>query len=193
MKQEHSSRDFPTMDEEGVYYTPSIAPLPRYDTFWRRVGAGIADGVILFPLHWLDSWIFGSGTTPVILLLWFTFNSFSYIIYSVVLHGLYGQTLGKMLTGVRVLDVSETRLSFGQAFLRDSVPMLFTTIGVAIGIQTVLSGENPLAGEEITLADILIGLTAFVWLLAELITMLWNNKRRAIHDYIARSVVVRTR
>jgi len=179
--------------DQIVGYTASIAPLARYDTFWRRAGAAIADGVILIPLHWLNSLIFESVATPSILLLWFTINSFSSIIYSVVLHGFYGQTLGKMLTGVRVLDLSETRLSFGQAFLRDSVPVVFITIGVALGVRTVLGGANPLASVEPTPADILIGFTAVLWLVAELMTMLWNDKRRAIHDYIARSVVVRTR
>jgi hypothetical protein len=29
------------------------------------------------------------------------------------------------------------------------------------------------------------------WMAAELVTMLTNNKRRALHDFIARSVVVR--
>ena len=172
---------------------PSLAPLRRYDTFWPRLGAGFVDGMILSPLRWLDSWIFGSVTQPVLLVLWFIFFSFIHIMYSVTLHGLYGQTLGKMFTSVRVLDVSEKRLTFGQALLRDSVPAIFIAAGVAIGFQTALSGENPLAGDESTVAEIMIGLTVVVWFVAELVTMLFNDKRRAVHDFIARSVVVRTR
>ena len=33
----------------------------------------------------------------------------------------------------------------------------------------------------------------FVWTLLEIITMLTNSKRRAIHDFLAKSVVVRTK
>ena len=183
-----------TQDQDPlVDYKPSLAPLRRYDTFWPRLGAGVVDGMILSPLRWLDSWIFGSVTQPVLLVLWFIFFSFIHIIYSVTLHGLYGQTLGKMFTSVRVLDISETRLTFGQAFLRDSVPVVFIAVGVAIGFQTALSGENPSAGNGFTVAEIMISLTAVVWLVAELVTMLFNDKRRAVHDFIARSVVVRTR
>jgi len=32
---------------------------------------------------------------------------------------------------------------------------------------------------------------SLVWFVAELVTMLTNAKRRAVHDFIARSVVVR--
>jgi uncharacterized RDD family membrane protein YckC len=35
-------------------------------------------------------------------------------------------------------------------------------------------------------------IVALVWILLELITMLANKKRRAIHDFIAGSVVIRT-
>ncbi len=40
-------------------------------------------------------------------------------------------------------------------------------------------------------ASSFIGFTAIAWFGAEVVTMLWNNKRRAIHDFIAGSVVVR--
>ena len=36
-----------------IDYKPGA--LRRYDTFWPRFGAGVVDGMILSPLHWLDS------------------------------------------------------------------------------------------------------------------------------------------
>jgi len=36
----------------------------------------------------------------------------------------------------------------------------------------------------------IVGMTSGVWLILELITMIFNKKRRALHDYLAGSVVV---
>jgi uncharacterized RDD family membrane protein YckC len=124
--------------------------------------------------------------------LWFVFNSSAYLLYSIVLHGIKGQTVGKMLTRVRVLDVSESQLTIKQAVLRDIVPLAFTVMGVVLGIRIAMGGVDPLADPELTAIDLMIGFTGLAWFIAEVVTMLWNKKRRALHDYIARSVVVRT-
>ncbi len=41
-------------------------------------------------------------------------------------------------------------------------------------------------------AEMWTTIIVFGWWIAEIITMLTNEKRRAIHDYIAGTVVVRT-
>jgi uncharacterized RDD family membrane protein YckC len=40
--------------------------------------------------------------------------------------------------------------------------------------------------------SIMLGITDTLWSWAEIITMLTNKKRRAVHDFIAGTVVVRT-
>ena len=97
------------------------------------------------------------------------------------------------MTGVRVISVSEAPLTFRQATLRDSVPIFLNSIGVAIGSRTVLAGGVPFAQEVLTLPFLLIVLASSAWGIAEIVTMLGNTKRRAIHDFIAGSIVVRTR
>ena len=39
----------------------------------------------------------------------------------------------------------------------------------------------------------IISLSTLVWIIAEMITMLFNKKRRSIYDYIAKSVVIKTK
>lgn len=179
-------------DDPVVNHTPSFAPHHRYDTFWPRLGAGIIDGILFVPLGWIDVWVYNSVSQPLVLVAWFVLYSFSFLIYSIVFHGIWGQTLGKMFTHVRVLDISETRLTFRQAILRDSVPLAFTAVGVAMGARLVFSGDHPSADPVLSTGEMLILFTGLAWFVAEIVTMLWNNKRRAVHDYIARSVVVRT-
>ena len=118
------------------------------------------------------------------------------VAYEVLLHGLFGQTLGKRATGVRVYDVSGARLSMRQALLRSSVPLAFVLLGVGIDLPSVASGKNPYDPATFQLSELsalqLLPLWAsLAWSVLELATMLLNPKRRALHDFIASSVVMR--
>jgi uncharacterized RDD family membrane protein YckC len=165
----------------------------RYRTFWRRFWAGLIDGVVLSPVSWVDQLIWETATSVFILLPWWVFSSCSYIAYSVLLHGYRGQTIGKQLMRVKVYDVSGAKLSLKQAALRDSVVIAVMAYGIATDLPWVLAGTYPYSPERQFDLALYIALYAmFGWYLLELITMLLNPKRRAIHDFIAGSVVMRT-
>jgi len=164
----------------------------QYRTFWRRFIAGFLDGGVFLPLSWLDQWIWDNITSAAILVPWFITNSLSYLVYSVLLHGYYGQTVGKRLVGVKVFDLSGSKLSMKQAILRDSVWIALTLFGLLIELPTVFEGKNPYTPTSPFSIPLLISLYATAaWFILELITMLTNAKRRAIHDFIAGSVVMR--
>ena len=163
----------------------------KYLTFWPRFWAGIADAILLMPLGLVDRWIFRLSPSPVLLVAWFSLYSLFGVGYSVLMHGKYGQTLGKMLTRVRVLDVSEARLSLRQAFLRDGVLLGVALVGLALDIPKVLAGIHPWEEAKLGIGFWVLFYGSAAWFLAELGTMLTNRKRRALHDHIAGSVVVR--
>jgi uncharacterized RDD family membrane protein YckC len=124
---------------------------------------------------------------------WFIANSFLFYGYSIGMHAKFGQTLGKMVARVKVRDVSETRLSIQQALLRDAVPVVLSLVFVVLGLPRVLSGGTPMeAVPKWDMATSLLGYTSLGWYVVELLTMLTNHRRRAPHDLIASSVVVRT-
>jgi uncharacterized RDD family membrane protein YckC len=165
--------------------------LPKYQTFWPRFWAGWIDALVFVPLWLIDSWLEGTKV-PLLLALWYVLYTLSFDIYSVVMHAKYGQTIGKMAMGVRVLDLSEAKLSLRQALLRDAVPIAFSVIAIVQGLPLVLAGLSPYqSGAELGWIDMLSLGSSLIWFGAELVTMLTNSKRRAIHDYIAGSVVVR--
>ena len=113
--------------------------------------------------------------------------TFVYPIYSVYFHGQYGATLGKMACKVRVVDVhTEEQISIRQALLRDSIPVVFMTILMIWGYWVQLS-DNAIENT----AFFLIPSVYFLWFVAEVVTMLTNRRRRAIHDFIAGTVVIR--
>lgn len=146
----------------------------RYSTFWDRFIAGFIDGIAMamimipFAIH------SGFEFEPYISLA-FTFFPFA---YTVVLHGLFGKTLGKKIMGLKVIDESETReIGFRQAFLREAVPIAIVAL-MLIGSRWI-----PME-EQVDWIDT-------IWYVLEIGSVLTNEKRRALHDFIAGTVVVK--
>lgn len=109
--------------------------------------------------------------------------------YSIILHWRYGKTIGKMVTRVTVVrNDTETAISLRQSFLRDSPWVALTIFGWALAAVALRTAST--SGLIVTLAK-LLQWCALAWFLVEIVTMLTNDKRRAVHDYIADTVVVR--
>ena len=166
----------------------------KYATFWPRVLAAILDTLILWPLGWADELIWGATKSTAILVPWYLLYSFSFVAYTIILHGVYGQTIGKAITGVKVVDLSEGRLSMKQAVLRDSVILLITALGVGSGLRIAAAGISPYGNPfEMTAVDWIFIYATLGWSILEVLSMLLSKKRRAIHDFIAGSVVIRVK
>ena len=167
----------------------------RFRTFWRRVWAGAIDATVFGPLFLINTWVWLTFKEhPVLLLFWFILSSIAIHIYDIVLHGLFGQTLGKMAVNVKVTSVTGDRLTMLQAFRRDMVPLLFFALSLALDAPKILNGiypQNP-AFVKFNFVFFLTFFSGVGWFFAEVITMLTNKRRRAIHDYIAGSVVIKT-
>jgi uncharacterized RDD family membrane protein YckC len=168
----------------------------RYRTGWRRFWATFIDGFVLQPLMWLNDWIWSAFHTPLLLVPWFVLYSISFVAYSVLLHWRWGQTLGKRVTRVRVHSLSGGPLSLRQAAMRDILPLISLVV-VLLDLPDVAHGKNPY--QEAAAAG-LAGLSTFqlvmvwsmpAWWILEVVTMLSNSKRRALHDFIAGTVVMR--
>jgi uncharacterized RDD family membrane protein YckC len=165
-------------------------------TAWRRFWAGFIDGFVFQPLIWLDGWIWSAFHTPLLLVPWFVFSVMSFVAYSVLLHWRWGQTLGKRVTGVRVHSLPGGPLSLRQAAMRDIFPLIASIVGVLVGLPDVAHGKSPYpdaaAGfASISTFDLVSFGSMWVWWILEVATMLFNSKRRALHDFIAGTVVMR--
>jgi uncharacterized RDD family membrane protein YckC len=165
----------------------------RYQTFWPRFWAGWIDAAIWLPLLFLDFWLEEHVQSPVFLALWLIAYTLSFDIYSVAMLAKFGQTLGKMAMGVRVLDISERKLSLRQAVLRDCVPIGLSLLIIFDDLPRVLAGVNRVNDGELGLVMQVGMYGTLLWFAAEFLTMFMSSKRRALHDFIAGTVVVRTR
>lgn len=159
----------------------------KYETFGKRVGAAILDSIILVPVSWGVSFVFlFIGNAPPLLA-----SAVSGLIsaaYYILTHYRYGQTVGKKVVQVKVLDDSEIPINFGQAIVR-SLPQLLVPM-FAVSFST--AGAPPDGAHPIEFwASMVYGLIA-IFSVVNVIVCLANKKRRALHDFIAGTIVVRT-
>jgi uncharacterized RDD family membrane protein YckC len=114
-----------------------------------------------------------------------------WIAYSVVGHGVWGQTVGKRITRVKVVQTSRERLGLKRALLRDGPWWAIGVLGLVADYPKVMAGINPAHVKDHGTLGLIFMWGGMVWFVLELATMFLNRKRRAVHDLIAGSVVVR--
>ncbi|XOV94212.1 MAG: RDD family protein [Bacteroidota bacterium] len=165
----------------------------RYQTFWPRFFAAVIDGLVMLPISFLLSYL-SNFNVAVIVIISNLLNNLSPYIYSVLLHGYEGQTLGKMAMGVKVLDFdTEDEIELKRAFMRDAVPIALMIALYAYSFIITYGNEEIDFYDLATMAPmLLISLVYFLWTVLEILSMLFNEKSRAVHDFIAGTVVVRT-
>lgn len=199
MEREEASRRAQRAATDGAEDQKTRAEAVRdlkYATFWRRFFAGLLDAVFVSaPLEAIGTALESNGViqpgSSIV------YDSIAYAVlltYYIALHARYGQTLGKKLLHVKVLDKSEARgISLWQAIRRDIVPVIGFLIAIALAVA--YPSLTPERLEElqpfIAVAAAFLIATAF-WFVLELVTMLFNRKRRAVQDLIAGTIVVRT-
>ncbi len=161
-------------------------PVHNYQTGGARVLAVLIDGFILSVATSVISWLmhpeWGVFVNVVLCVIYSSISP----AYAIYMHGRFGQTFGKLIAGVRVIDVNGGRISYKQAAVRDFVPLLLAPIPMWYSIYYVTTGGIP----DVSLYQSASSI-ALIWVLLEMLTMLFNDKRRAIHDFIASTVVVR--
>jgi len=174
----------------------------EYGGFWRRVGAQVLDALILAPLGLLA--YFGAQFSRLFYLYWLVPSVLIALFYSVYLVRRYGGTPGKRILDLRIVMTDGSPITGSAAFLRYSVMLVLSTIpsiGMAIAaLKLPAEGYDSLGFLERTQLltvntppwALFVSYTIWVWMLALIIVMLCNPRRRAVHDFIAGTLVIRT-
>jgi uncharacterized RDD family membrane protein YckC len=184
----------------NYYRNKKYSEIDKYHTIWPRFWAPTIDEFILYPITIIVFYIQLNNLFEFkdFTILSFIQNTFTYM-YIIFMHGKYGKTFGKMACKVRVVDYKTGQpISFKQAIIRDIIPVVFLSISTVL-----ILFYNPLQGATLNahqqtentyfhIIQTIAGSMFALWFLAEIITMLTNSKRRALHDFIAGTVVVRT-
>jgi uncharacterized RDD family membrane protein YckC len=171
----------------------------KYANFWQRFGAILIDGFVLLPFvllhYWLQSF---SRTIAMILVVPMSAVSCAYTIYG---HARFGQTVGKYAMHIRVVRTNGERIGWREAWLRSSVDIGFT-IPWVIALFIALAAISDQDYASVSRAQRTRNLNTLkptwdgwdskadqIWFWGELIVMLFNKRRRALHDFIAGTVV----
>lgn len=167
-----------------------MTPLRKYDTFGKRLVAGIIDGIVFLPFTVLSNRLEHAADKTLFLVLTFSYT-ICWMLYVVIGHGRYGQTIGKRLMNIKVLDLMEQDvIGYKSAFIREGVWFFVQTLGLVYFIFTAYNTTTPAKDLNDTFFDGYVGTTITAWFVLELVTMVLNKKRRAVHDYLAGSVVI---
>jgi uncharacterized RDD family membrane protein YckC len=161
----------------------------KYANTYQRFFASLIDGIIFIPFAFLDAYLVDTNNLLIIIPWLIAYDVINFI-YSIICNYKFGQTIGKIMMGIMVVDASESKsLTLKQAFLRDSILILICSTSLLFHISIfIINGrysEELLDNYFLIEAGIALG-----WVLLELIVMQTNPKRKAIHDYIANTVVI---
>jgi uncharacterized RDD family membrane protein YckC len=174
--------------------------VPRYSTFWQRVGAYLIDFLILCPLLPLD-YFFG-GLSRMYHAYAFVPMELLGVFFYIFLAVRYGGTPGKLMLGLRIANLDGSRVGWKAAALRYAP---FWILEVAISVMTIMATlaltdeayaalgyfERSDAMDEQQPMIMIVTWLMFAWMFACFVTMVVNDKRRTLHDFIAGTVVLR--
>ena len=161
----------------------------RYQTLGKRILALVVDSVVFLPLIVLYGWLPESGISPTAYLAITSASSLT-ILYNILLHWKYGQTLGKMVAKVKVVDVgSEGQITLKQSVMRDIFYVAVEVLDLILLLLLIAAGagfnmDTIYSSESYTVYLI------FIWLAVDILVCLKSAKHRALHDFIAGTVVV---
>ena len=175
-------------------------PMKSYGTFWQRFGAAWADFIVLVPLMVVNEILASLSKVAAFALV--IPMAASYLGYAIYCHGRFGQTIGKRSMGIRVVRTTGERIGWREAWLRSSVDLGFSILNVIgsfvalaaiadadyYGVGWMRRGANLAAHQPSWLHWTWTATQIWVW--SEVVTMLFNKKRRALHDFLAGTVVI---
>ena len=171
----------------------------RYAGFWSRFVAGLLDLVFWLPVFLLVFWLDRASYTGMVIAT--LLGPALSIPYNVGLVAIYGGTLGKLMRGLRILQVNGDRATWANAWRRSAVDIIIS-LSAAILTLIALNRISPdfylTAKDEVRTKMLQEAVPAITWLywatavwgLSEFVTLLSNRKRRALHDFIGGTVVV---
>ena len=173
----------------------------KYAGFWRRLGTHVVDTVIwLTPVFFLQHF-FGGEAERQATVYWGYFSFFAYSWFEIFLVYRYGGTPGRLLLKTKIRKLDGSPVTLREAGLRYSVSFIFTlltTIGTVISnsrldpsvynLNIAQRSEAILASQPGWMHPLMIVFQ--VWIMSEFVVMMLNKKRRAIHDFIAGTVIL---
>ncbi|WP_084711429.1 RDD family protein [Nevskia ramosa] len=170
--------------------------------FWRRFGAFWVDFIALSPVMALGLWVNAHTRHGQLIMYapWLVVSIWFYI----YLVKRYGGSPGKQLLKIKIVRTDGTDVGYKEAIVRYALTLALYCISSAGIVLAALQMSDAeyfslgLAQRVKRLTDLAPGwyrsvvFVEQVWLWSEFVVMLTNKQRRALHDFMAGTVVIRT-
>jgi uncharacterized RDD family membrane protein YckC len=172
----------------------------RYAGFWPRLGSLLLDMLIMLPMMAFVTW--AAWHYRLFRVYYVIPGTIFVLFYWVYLVRRFGGTPGKLIVGIRIRKLDGQPVGYREALLRHSADLIF---GLLMSIATIPHLFHVTDAEYRSLslrerakheADFApswfrpLRWTVNAWNCSELVVLLTNPKRRALHDFIAATVVV---
>lgn len=173
----------------------------HYAGFWQRFGAYWVDVIVLLPLIGLSLWL--GEQSRLFSVYYFVPGLLIGLFFHVWLVKRYGGTPGKLLLKIKIACRDGSAVGYREAVIRYSVLFGLTTL---VSIAMVMATLSMTDAEYFSLGftERSVKLTSLtpdwylpvnillnVWIWSEFIVMLTNKQRRALHDFMAGTIVIR--
>lgn len=140
-------------------------------------------------------------------------NNYFYTLIPNLLFGLYfyvylprftGGTPGKNIVGIKIIRLDGKPIGWREAILRHLIQFLITIFSAVIMAMSISNADeqtfnnlgwleqSAYLGSLFPLLFMLFSWINNIWVWGELIVLLTNPRKRAVHDYIANTVIVKT-
>jgi len=174
-----------------------------YAGFWTRLGSLLLDIVFVLPAIFLTLYLNGLGKNMFFITL--IPNLAFGLWYNIYLPKKYGGTPGKLAVGIRIIRLDGETIDWKEAFLRHSVILGLTLLSSIIMTHCLLQADDETftslswlnqSAYLMSLSPLFFKFYSWasnIWFYGELIVLLTNKRKRAIHDYIAGTVIVKTK
>jgi len=173
-----------------------------YSGFWSRLGANLLDGLIILPVSLVFLFInsinlyayFFTIIPDLILIFW----------YNIYLPKRYGGTPGKLIAGLKIVKLDSSSIGWKESVLRYSVNIIIIILNIAMMVIAIISADAEIYNDldwlqqsqylsGISGTIYIITILSNIWVWSEVIVLLFNKRKRAIHDFIAGTVIVKSK
>jgi uncharacterized RDD family membrane protein YckC len=170
--------------------------LDKYKTLIRRIFSGLIDGGItsifscIIMVLLIQVNIYGK-----ILLLTLLSYIFS-IMYNIILVFKYQKTIGKSLLSLKINMVNDKIIYLSDSIKRESINIITMALYIVVGVLYIIT-DNLFRSDAIMTGKIkepiyeAISVLLIIIAYSEILSALFNRKRRALHDLIAKTIITK--
>ena len=162
-----------------------------YAGFWKRFGASLVDSFVLFPFGMILIFHASNFVSSAIVVT--VVSSSFFAAYTVLLHYRYGATVGKMVTDIKVTLPNGSPIGIKEAFLRSCVELGLSIMTMFAEVSAISNADSEQYRSLIPTWHETVETICWIWFWSEVVVLLFNERKRAIHDFIAGTVVIHKR